>query len=124
VQWHEPDLAALCEGLTEEIVAGLSRFSYLRVLTKGPTGARYVLEGNLRQAGGQLRAAVKLIDTSSGANLWAENYTRPYSPDTVLRASRQPGATDRLDHRGDERCAGSQHVDDAQGPRPRDVDAV
>ena len=28
-----PELAALAEGLTEEIVAGLSRFSYLRVLT-------------------------------------------------------------------------------------------
>jgi tetratricopeptide (TPR) repeat protein len=70
--------------LTEEIVAGLSRFSYLRVLTKGPTGARYVLEGSLRQAGRQLRAAVKLIDTSTGANLWAENYTRPYSPDAVF----------------------------------------
>ena len=79
-----PELAALAEGLTEEIVAGLSRFSYLRVLTKGPTGARYVLEGSLRQAGGQLRAAVKLIDTSTGANLWAENYTRSYSPDTVF----------------------------------------
>jgi TolB-like protein/tRNA A-37 threonylcarbamoyl transferase component Bud32 len=79
-----PDLAALCEGLTEEIVGGLSRFSYLRVLTKGTTGARYVLEGSLRQAGGQLRAAVRLIDTSTGANLWAENYTRPYSPDSVF----------------------------------------
>jgi TolB-like protein/Tfp pilus assembly protein PilF len=79
-----PELAALCEGLTEEIDAGLSRFSYLRVLTKGPTGARYVLEGSLRQAGRQLRAAVKLIDTSTGANLWAENYTRPYSPDAVF----------------------------------------
>jgi serine/threonine protein kinase/tetratricopeptide (TPR) repeat protein len=79
-----PDLAALCEGLTEEIVGGLSRFSYLRVLTKGTTGARYVLEGSLRQAGGQLRAAVRVIDTSTGANLWAENYTRPYSPDSVF----------------------------------------
>ena len=54
------------------------------MLTKGTTGARYVLEGSLRQAGGQLRAAVKLIDTSTGANLWAENYTRSYSPDTVF----------------------------------------
>ena len=78
------DGAALAEGLTEEIIAGLSRFSYLRVLTKGSTGARYVLEGSLRQAGSQLRAAVKLIDTSTGANLWAENYTRSYSPDAVF----------------------------------------
>jgi serine/threonine protein kinase len=87
-----PELAALGEGLTEEIVAGLSRFSYLRVLTKGPTGARYVLEGSLRQAGGQLRVAVKLIDTSTGANLWAENYTRSYSrtPSSSFRTAWHP----------------------------------
>ncbi len=79
-----PDLTALAEGLTDEIVAGLSRFSYLRVLTKGSSGARYVLEGNLRQAAGQLRVAVKLTDASTNANLWAENYTRPYSPEAVF----------------------------------------
>jgi TolB-like protein len=79
-----PDVAALAEGLTEEIIAGLSRFSYLRVLTKGTAGACYVLEGSLRQAGSQLRVAVKLIDTTTGANLWAENYTRAYSPDAVF----------------------------------------
>jgi TolB-like protein len=78
------ELAALAEGLTEEIIAGLSRFSYLRVLTKGTAGARYVLEGSLRQAGSQVRVAVKLIDIATGANLWAENYTRAYSPDTIF----------------------------------------
>jgi len=79
-----PELAALAEGLSEEIVAGLSRFYYLRVLTKGGAGARYVLEGSLRQVGSQLRASVQLIDKSTGAHLWAENYTRPFSPDTIF----------------------------------------
>ncbi len=78
------ELAALAEGLTEEIVAGLSRFSYLRVLTKGTAGARYILEGNLRQAAAQLRVAVKLIDTTTGANLWAENFTRPFLPEKIF----------------------------------------
>src|SRR5207253_9851628 len=62
------DLTALAEGLTEEIVTGLSRFSYLKVISRGSTvryanesvdirsagkelGARYVMEGSLRQAG-------------------------------------------------------------------------
>ena len=65
---NNADLTALAEGLSEEIVTGLSRFSYLRVIARGSTakysneagdiraigkelGARYVMEGSLRQAG-------------------------------------------------------------------------
>jgi serine/threonine protein kinase/tetratricopeptide (TPR) repeat protein len=95
------DLTALVEGLTEDIVTGLSRFSYLRVIARSSTsryanesvdvrtagkelGARYVMEGNLRQAGGKLRLAVQLVDAVSGAHLWAENYERTFSPETVF----------------------------------------
>jgi TolB-like protein len=62
------ELKALADGLSEEIVAGLSRFSYLRVITSGSTqhyadqspdlrvvgkdlGARYVMSASLRQTG-------------------------------------------------------------------------
>ena len=68
------DLAALAEGLSEDIVTGLSRFSYLRVIARSSTarfkneaidirsagkelGARYVMEGSLRQAGSALRVS-------------------------------------------------------------------
>src|SRR5262249_602467 len=95
------DLSALAEGLSEEIVTGLSRFSYLRVITRGSTlrltkdsgdvrgvgkelGARYVMEGSLRQAGAKLRLAVQVVDTASGAHLWAENYERAFSPETIF----------------------------------------
>src|SRR6202008_1459626 len=47
-------------------------------------GARYVMEGSLRQAGTKVRIAVQLVDTSSGAHLWAETYDRPFSPETVF----------------------------------------
>ena len=47
-------------------------------------GARYVMEGNLRQAGGKLRLAVQLVDAVSGAHLWAENYERTFSPEAVF----------------------------------------
>jgi TolB-like protein/predicted Zn-dependent protease len=96
-----PDLTALAEGLTEDIVTGLSRFSYLRVIARSSTsqyvkgsvdireagrdlGARYVMEGNLRQAGTKLRLAVQLVDAVSGAHIWAENYERAYSPEAVF----------------------------------------
>jgi adenylate cyclase len=95
------DLTALAEGLTEEIVTGLSRFSYLKVISRSSTsryanesvdvrsagkelGARYVVEGSLRQAGTKLRLAVQLVDAVSGAHLWAENYERTFSPETVF----------------------------------------
>jgi TolB-like protein/Tfp pilus assembly protein PilF/predicted Ser/Thr protein kinase len=79
------DLPALAEGLTEDIVAGLSRFFYLRVFTKESAGvARYVIEGSLRQTGSQLRLAVQLADTASGARLWADTYNRSYSPEAIF----------------------------------------
>ena len=34
------DLTALAEGLSEEIVTGLSRFSYLRVVSRSSTSMR------------------------------------------------------------------------------------
>jgi tetratricopeptide (TPR) repeat protein len=47
-------------------------------------GARYVMEGSLRQAGGKLRVAVQLVDAVSGAHIWAENYERSFSPETIF----------------------------------------
>ena len=47
-------------------------------------GARYVMEGSLRQAGAKVRIAAQLVDTSSGAHLWAESYDRTFSPETVF----------------------------------------
>ena len=95
------DLTALAEGLSEEIVTGLSRFSYLRVISRSSTlryvnqtadvrtigteiGARYVMEGSLRQAGSQLRVAVQLVDAVTGAHLWAETYDRRFQPDQLF----------------------------------------
>jgi serine/threonine protein kinase len=95
------DLTALAEGLTEDIVTGLSRFSYLRVIARNSTakyssesgdvrtigkelGARYVMEGSLRQAGTKLRLAVQLVDAVSGVHLWAENYERIFSSENIF----------------------------------------
>ncbi|MGH8092442.1 MAG: adenylate/guanylate cyclase domain-containing protein [Chthoniobacterales bacterium] len=95
------DLSALAESLSEDIVTGLSRFSYLRVIARSSTlrlakdssdvravgkelGARYVMEGSLRQVGAKLRLAVQLVDAKTGAHLWAENYERAFSPETIL----------------------------------------
>ncbi|HZP16692.1 MAG TPA: protein kinase [Terriglobales bacterium] len=96
-----PDLIAVAEGMTEDVVTGLCRFSYLKVISRSLTsrytqeavdlrvvarelGARYAMEGSLRQAGAKARIAAQLVDASSGASLWAETYDRPYSPEAVF----------------------------------------
>ena len=47
-------------------------------------GARYVMEGNIRQSGAKLRVAVQLVDAISGAHLWAESYDRPFTSDDLF----------------------------------------
>ena len=95
------EITALCEGLSEDIVTGLSRFSYLRVIARSSTlrfahtagdvraigkelGARYVMEGSLRQAGSMLRITVQLVDTDSGSHLWAETYDRAFHAEEIF----------------------------------------
>jgi non-specific serine/threonine protein kinase len=95
------DLEALAEGLSEDIVTGLSRFSYLRVIARSSTfrftsesadvrsagkelGARYVMEGSLRQAGSSLRVSVQLVDAGTGAHLWAETYDRQFRSEEIF----------------------------------------
>jgi TolB-like protein len=95
------EIASLADGMSEEIVTGLSRFSYLRVIANSSTaryaqetvdvrmagrelGARYVMEGGLRQSGARLRVTVQLVDAATGAHVWAETYERAFSPDTLF----------------------------------------
>ncbi len=96
-----PDLAAFAEALADEIVTGLCRFSYLRVIARSSTsrytggaadvravgrdvGARYAIEGSLRHAGPRLRLAMQLVDTVSGAHLWAESYERGFNSEAAF----------------------------------------
>lgn len=96
------DLATLAEVMSGEIVTGLSRFSYLRVLAHGATsqyasgmvdvrtiareiGARYLIEGSLQQAGASLRVVAQLVDAISGAHLWAETYTETFDSDRMFK---------------------------------------
>ena len=96
-----PDLAALADGLTDEIVANMSKFSHLRVVARSSTAryaqqavdvravakelnARYVLEGSIRQAGPKVRIATQLVDAASGTSLWAGSYDRAFNSESIL----------------------------------------
>jgi TolB-like protein len=87
----DPENAYFADGLTEEVIANLSRVRRLRVISRTSSmvfkdtrkdlktiarelGVRYVLQGSVRRAGSQLRISAQLIDASRDAHLWAENY--------------------------------------------------
>jgi TolB-like protein/DNA-binding winged helix-turn-helix (wHTH) protein/predicted Zn-dependent protease len=82
------------DGITDDLIADLSRLPGLLVIDRGSTftykgkaakvrdvgrevGVRYVLEGSVRKAAGQVRITVHLADTTTGVELWAERYNRP-----------------------------------------------
>src|SRR5260370_8827385 len=88
------EVKALADGLSEEIVTGLSRFSYLRVIARGSTakysgeagdvraigkelGARYVMEGSIRQAEAKVPIAVQLFAPQPRPPLLARTFPRP-----------------------------------------------
>jgi adenylate cyclase len=89
----DPDQEYFSDGITEDIITGLSRFSELFVIARNSSfqykgkspdirqvgrelGVRYVLEGSIRRAGDRVRISAQLIDAVTGAHRWAERYDR------------------------------------------------
>jgi len=87
----DPDNAFFADGLTEEIIADLSKVRSLRVISRTSAmllkdskkdvpaiarqmNVRYVLEGSVRRAANHLRITAQLIDAARDAHLWAEKY--------------------------------------------------
>jgi TolB-like protein/Tfp pilus assembly protein PilF len=89
----DPSDAYFADGMTEELIATLSRIAGLRVIARtsamrfkgaGKTVAeigrelrvRTVLEGSVRKSADKLRITVQLIDAVSEENLWSQVYDR------------------------------------------------
>jgi adenylate cyclase len=81
------------DGMTEDIITGLSRLKWLFVIARNSTfaykaravdvrqvgqdlGVRYVLEGSVRVSGSRIRITGQLIEAASGRHIWAERYDR------------------------------------------------
>jgi TolB-like protein len=84
----DPEQEYFADGMVEDIITALSRFKSLFVIArnssftyKGRTvdmkqigrelGVRYVLEGSVRKAANRVRITGQLVDTTTGAHLWA-----------------------------------------------------
>ncbi|MBV9560873.1 MAG: guanylyl cyclase, partial [Bradyrhizobium sp.] len=92
----DPAQASFADGLSEELISDLSRFTDLQVLARNTTftfkgkavdvlevgrklNANYFIEGSVRRAGNQIRVTAQLISAADGNHVWSENYERDAS---------------------------------------------
>jgi len=89
----DPEQEYFADGITDDIITELSRFSELFVIARNSSfqykgksvdvrqigrelGVRYVLEGGIRRGGDRIRVTAQLVDAVTGAHRWAERYDR------------------------------------------------
>jgi TolB-like protein/class 3 adenylate cyclase/Flp pilus assembly protein TadD len=82
------------DGMVEEITTAIARLPWLFVIARNSAftykgkpvdvkqvarelGVRYVLEGSVRKAGNRVRITGQLIDTATGAHIWADRFDGP-----------------------------------------------
>jgi adenylate cyclase len=89
----DPKQEYFADGVSEDIITELSRFSNLFVIARNSSfkykgkavdvrqvgrelGVRYVLEGSIRRGGDRVRISAQLVDSGTGAHRWADRYDR------------------------------------------------
>jgi len=89
----DPKQTYLVDGLTENIISGLSKIPEVFVIARNSTftykdkpvkvqqvaeelGVRYVLEGSMQISAEQLRITAQLVDALKGHHVWSEKYDR------------------------------------------------
>ena len=89
----DPEQDYFADGMVEDIITGLSRIKWIFVIARNSSfaykgkamdvrqigrelGVRYVLEGSVRRSANRVRITAQLIDTGSGAHIWADHYDR------------------------------------------------
>ena len=89
----DPEQEYFCDGLTEEIITGLSKNPELFVIARNSTfsyknkpvkaqqvseelGVRYILEGSVRKQENKVRVTAQLIDAVGGYQIWSSRYDR------------------------------------------------
>ena len=97
----QPEEKYFSDGITEEIITGLTRFKNARVLARHSTfryegrtvdvrrvaaelGADFILEGGVRRVAGRIRLTAQLVDGKDGRHIWAETYERELTPKNIF----------------------------------------
>jgi TolB-like protein len=96
------DQEYFADGMAEELLDVLVRIPPLKVIGRTSSfqfkgrnedlrvigsklGVAYVVEGSVRKAGKRIRVTAQLIDTRSGAHLWADSYDRDFGDVLALQ---------------------------------------
>lgn len=87
----DPEQEYFSDGISEDIINALSRSPWLFIIARNTTftfkgqsvdvrriaeelGVRYVLEGSVRRAGERIRVTARLVDGTTGGDVWSESY--------------------------------------------------
>jgi TolB-like protein len=87
----DPEQEYFADGIVEDIITALSRMRWLFVIARNSSftykgravdvkrvgrelGVRYVLEGSVSRSASRVRITGQLIDTATGAHLWADRF--------------------------------------------------
>ena len=87
----DPEQEYFADGMVDDIITALSQFKVLFVIARNSSftykgkavdvkqvgrelGVRYVLEGSVRKAANRVRITGQLVDTATGAHLWADRF--------------------------------------------------
>jgi eukaryotic-like serine/threonine-protein kinase len=89
----DPDNEFFADGITEDVIAQLSKIRSLKVISRGSVmgfkrreqnlreigvalDVETLLEGSVRRAGDRVRIVAQLLDAATSRHLWAETYDR------------------------------------------------
>lgn len=89
----DSDLDGFCDGLSDDIITGLSRVSAIRVVARNTMftykgravdvrsigrelGVQYVVEGSIRWSETRIRVSAQLTDTATGYHIWTQQFDR------------------------------------------------
>ena len=87
----DPEQEYFADGMVDDILMALSRVRWLFVIARQSSfvykvrsadvkqigrelGVRYVVEGSVRKSGNRVRILAQLIETETGAHIWADRY--------------------------------------------------
>ncbi len=87
----DPEQEYFADGIVEDITTAIARLPWLFVIARNSSftykgksvdvkqvgrdlGVRYLLEGSVRKAGNRVRITGQLIDTTTGAHIWADRF--------------------------------------------------